>query len=152
MSTASATSHDSLRKPITACAGLALSALLLVAIGRQDHTPPAIDPDGVKASVELVFTDAANGYVIASDAASGAEIMRFGPGEGGFVRVTMRGFAAERKARGTPNEQPFLLARLADDDLVLNDAETGRRMLLNAFGPSNEGAFARLLDRREVLP
>lgn len=142
---------DVLRKPIMACASLVVAAIVLVTFGRQDPTPAPIDPDAVKASVELTFTDIENGYVVASDAASGEEIARLGPGEGGFVRVTMRGFAAERKRRGLDDAEPFLLARLADGDLVLNDQETGRRMLLNAFGPSNEGAFAMLLDGKEAV-
>lgn len=142
---------DVLRRPMMACIGLAVAAIVLVAVGRQDRAPAPIDPEVVKASVQLSFTDVGNGDVIASDAQTGAEIARLAPGEGGFVRVTMRGFAAERKRRGMSNAEPFLLARLADGDLILDDGETGRRMLLNAFGPSNEGAFAMLLDRKEAI-
>ena len=48
--------------------------------------------------------------------------------------------------RGMTAEEPFTLLRLKDGDLILTDRLTGRRMLLNAFGPSNERVFAELLD------
>lgn len=144
--------RDPLRNVAIACGGMIAVALLLVAVGRQDRPVPAIDPAAVASAVELRFDDAPNGTVVASDASSGEELERFGPGEGGFIRVTMRSFASERKQRGFGSEVPFSLTRLKDRSLILQDRLTGRRMLLNAFGPSNEGAFAELLDRRRTTP
>ncbi len=140
------TYRDPQRKPAIAFASLIGIVILLVAVGRQERAPAAIDPDAVIASVELRFSDLADGSVLARDAATGAELGQFGPGAGGFVRVTMRSFANERKQNGLGGDVPFTLVRMTDGDLVLRDPLTDRTMLLNAFGPSNEGAFAQLLD------
>ena len=137
---------DPQRKPAIACACLIGAAMLLVAFGRQERLPPAIDASAVTGSIELKFADLPDGTVVALNAANGAEIERIAPGAGGFIRVTMRSFAAERLSRGLTDDDPFSLVRMKDGDLLLHDPVTGRRMLLNAFGPSNEGVFAALLD------
>lgn len=138
--------RDPQRKPAIAGALLIATAIALVAFGRQDKQMVAIDPDAVTQSIELKFVDQADGAVVALDAASGDELERIAPGGGGFIRVTMRSFAAERKNRGLGADVPFSLMRMADGDLLLQDRLTGRTMLLNAFGPSNERVFAELLD------
>ena len=101
--------------------------------------------------MELKFVDQADWSVVAYDAASGGELERINPGSGGFIRVTMRSFAAERINRGLGPEVPFALLRMSDGDLLLQDPATGRTMLLNAFGPSNEGVFAQLLDHGSTV-
>lgn len=138
--------NDPQRKPAIACGCLVASALILVLFGRHPPVHDAIDPAAVTQAVELRFSDLADGSVVASNAATGAEIERIAPGAGGFIRVTMRSFANERKKHGLGNDVPFTLARMSDGDLLLQDRLTGRTMLLNAFGPSNEGVFAQLLD------
>jgi putative photosynthetic complex assembly protein len=142
-----ATRPDPQKRPAIACGMLLAAAVLLVAFGRTDHTPRAIDEATVRDRLELTFRDLPDGTVVAVNATDGAEIERIAPGEGGFIRVTMRSFASERTSRGLPKEPPFDLVRLDDGDLVLTDKLTSRVMLLNAFGPSNEGVFAQLLDK-----
>jgi putative photosynthetic complex assembly protein len=137
---------DPQRKPAMAGAALIAVCIALVAFGRHDKTPVALDPAAVTRSVELKFVDRPDGAVVAINAASGAQLERIAPGDGGFVRVTMRSFANERKQRGMNDAVPFVLTRMNDGDLYLIDPQTGRSMLLNAFGPANEGVFAQLLD------
>lgn len=143
---------DPQRRPAIACGLMLAAAVLLAAFGRSAHVPRAIDEASVRDRVELLFRDLPDGTVVAIDAADGAELERIRPGEGGFVRVTMRSFAAERISRGVSREPPFDLVRMDDGDLILTDRLTGRDMLLDAFGPSNEGAFAQLLDKRRTKP
>jgi putative photosynthetic complex assembly protein len=150
MTAKSATSRDPQRKPALAGAALIATAIALVAFGRHDKAPVAIDPAAVVESVELQFIDQPDGTVVAYDAASGAELERIAPGAGGFIRVTMRSFAAERTSRSLGSEVPFTLLRMTDGDLLLQDRLTGRTMLLDAFGPSNEGVFAELLNQRRT--
>jgi putative photosynthetic complex assembly protein len=138
--------RDPQRKPAIAAGALIAMVIALAAFGRQAGPPPGIDPAAVVEAAELKFVDQADGSVVALDASSGAELERIAPGGGGFIRVTMRSFAGERKARGLGSDVPFKLLRMADGDLVLQDPLTGRTMLLNAFGPANEGVFAQLLD------
>ena len=138
--------RDPQRKPAIAAAALVASAIALVAFGRQDKTPVVIDKAAVVQSLEVKFVDQADGAVVAIDATKGKELERIAPGGGGFIRVTMRSFANERKSRGMGSDVPFTLLRMTDGDLLLQDRLTGRTMLLNAFGPSNEGVFAQLMD------
>lgn len=137
---------DPQRKPAMACGALVVAAIVLVAVGRHEKTPIAVDPAAVAQSKELKFVDQPDGAVVAYDAGNGVELNRIAPGGGGFLRVTMRSFAEERKSRGFGSDVPFTLLRKTDGDLLLQDRLTGRTMLLNAFGPSNEGVFAQLLD------
>ncbi len=150
MTTKSATPRDQQRKPALAGAALIATAIALVAFGRQDKAAVAIDPAAVVESVELKFIDQPDGTVVAYDAGSGAELERIAPGAGGFIRVTMRSFAAKRTSRSLGSEVPFTLLRMTDGDLLLQDRLTGRTMLLDAFGPSNEGVFAELLNQRRT--
>jgi len=137
---------DPQRKPAIACGALIVAVLLLVALGRHEKTPIVVDPATVAQSKDLTFVDEPDGDVVAYDAGNGTELGRIAAGGGGFLRVTMRSFAEERKSRGFGSNVPFTLLRKTDGDLLLQDRVTGRTMLLNAFGPSNERVFAQLLD------
>ena len=95
--------------------------------------------------VELQFVDRSDGGVTVVDAETGAEIDTIRPGEGGFMRATMRGLASERKRTGVPVAPPFHLYETAAGHLILSDPETGRLVALDAFGQTNAGAFATCL-------
>jgi putative photosynthetic complex assembly protein len=137
---------DPQRRPAMACGALIAAAIALVAFGRTDRVP-SIDEAAAVERLALTFDDLPDGTVVALNADDGREIERIQPGEGGFVRVTMRSFAAERINRGHGRDEPFQLLRMEDGDLILSDRLTGRTMLLNAFGPSNKNAFAQLMDK-----
>lgn len=147
MQTDTAPFRDPMRRPAIACGSLVAVALLLVVLGRGEPGKSIPEAGAVVESVALRFSDGADGSVIASDATTGAQLARIEPGEGGFIRVTLRSLAAERKRHGYGAEVPFMLARTTKGDLVLSDELTGRVMVLDAFGPSNAGAFSPLLDR-----
>jgi putative photosynthetic complex assembly protein len=51
----------------------------------------------------------------------------------------------ERRLRRLFADPPFVLSSHADGRLTLADPATGRSVNLEAFGPDNAGAFARLL-------
>jgi putative photosynthetic complex assembly protein len=139
--------------PLLAAAGLAL--LTLVAAGTVRLTgvgavTPA--PAAVQTQRALHFTDRDDGGVAVIDAASGATVAVLPSGEGGFVRVTLRSLARDRKHLGIGAETPFLLQSSDDGRLTLVDGTTGRRIDLKAFGPTNAGAFARLLEPGAAAP
>jgi putative photosynthetic complex assembly protein len=142
---------DPQRRPAIACAALLGVALVLVAFGRGGDAGRTIDPASVVHTVPLAFNDLPDGTVVAVNAHTGRELRRIAPGEGGFIRVTMRSFAAERVNRGFGREEPFDLIRMSDGDLLLSDRVTGRVMLLDAFGPSNEGVFAQLMEDGRIV-
>ena len=94
---------------------------------------------------DLRFEDRADGAVVVR-AAAGDVVEVIAPGQGAFVRGTVRGLVRERRREKIGAEPPFRLSRLADGRLALDDTATGRRIELNAFGPSNRAAFASLMD------
>ncbi len=66
------------------------------------------------------------------------------PGKDGFIRATLRGFVRERKRSNIGDATPFTLTHWSDGALSLSDTTTGRRVSLEAFGPTNAQAFAQL--------
>jgi putative photosynthetic complex assembly protein len=62
----------------------------------------------------------------------------------------LRGMARERRSRGVDSTPPFRLVRWSDGRLSLEDPSTQREIALEAFGPTNSGAFADLFTRAEA--
>ena len=103
------------------------------------------EPDAAAVAVrELRFEDRDDGAIVVTDARDGARVATF-EGEQGFVRGVLRGLARERKLSGLGAGPPFELIGRADGRLTLRDPATGRIVDLESFGPTNAGAFARLL-------
>ncbi len=96
-------------------------------------------------TVDLRFVDRADGGVGVFLAGTGEELAVIAPETGGFVRGVMRGLARERMLNSINSEPPFRLIRWASGTMSLDDPSTGRRVELDAFGPTNAGVFADLL-------
>jgi len=101
------------------------------------------------ATLLLRFEDRDDGAVAVRDARDGKVIYVVAPGSNGFIRATLRGLARERKREGIGAETPFTLTHWRDGTLSLEDSTIGRRVSLDAFGPTNAEAFARLFAARE---
>jgi putative photosynthetic complex assembly protein len=121
-------------------------SICLAAAGRltgaanSDPTAPAV------LSRSLVFRDQPNGAVAVFDATNVSRpIALVAPETNGFLRATMRGLARQRLREDANHDSPFRLTRWADGRLTLEDPTTGRRVEMEAFGATNEEAFARLL-------
>ena len=128
---------------LVALIGLSLTAALgskITGLGTSEM-PPAT----VIQSRDLQFFDRAEGGIAIRDTASGEVIAILEPGTNGFIRGVMRGFARERRSHGVDREPPFTVTRWSDGRLSIIDKETGRSVELDAFGPDNARAFARLL-------
>jgi putative photosynthetic complex assembly protein len=110
--------------------------------------PPA--PPPVLASVNLSFADTTNGAVAVRDTDTGRLVSTVPARDGGFLRSTMRVLATERAAENLGQEKPFTLAALQGGRMTLTDTATGQVLELEAFGPTNEGAFAKLLNEDEA--
>jgi len=93
-------------------------------------------------TLRLSFEDQDDGSILVRNAADGAAIYSVAPGTNGFIRSTLRGLARERRRSGFDAATPFLLGTSHDGVIWLEDPATGRRIGLNAFGPTNAGAFA----------
>lgn len=83
------------------------------------------------------------------DAASGELVETIPTGQDGFIRGALRGIGRDRKLRGLPADEPYRIIRWDDGRLTLSDLVTGLRVELDPFGPTNSGAFARLLAERD---
>jgi putative photosynthetic complex assembly protein len=139
--------HDQipLPKPILVGAGLMLALTFLAAGWTKSSGIGATRvPDSPAVAVRhLRFADADDGSLVVRDAANDGIIDTIAPGEGNFVRGTMRGLARERKRSGIGEAPPFVLSSRADGRLTLEDPATGRHVDLEVFGPANAGIFAR---------
>lgn len=98
-------------------------------------------------SLSLSFTDRDDGAVVATDAASGADVFVFSAEKHGFVRSALRAVARKRKLAGYDASAPFTIARHDDGKLTITDPLTGSRIVLNGFGAPNAAEFARLFER-----
>lgn len=139
------------RAPLLALAGIALASVLAVAWVRPSATPSAPPlPQAQRQAGALQwrtlhFSDTADHGIAIHDAANG-RLLDTLHGEQGFVRGVLRALTRERRIRGVSGSAAaFELAVGADGRLTLHDPATGLSLDLLAFGPTNAGAFARLL-------
>jgi putative photosynthetic complex assembly protein len=114
---------------------------------------------GAKAAIvrDLRFEDRPDGAVAVFDASNSDEVVVLSPGANGFIRGVLRSFARERRADAdaittATAGPPFRLSMSADHQLTIEDMATRRIVELNAFGETNSGAFAQLLNTKEGAP
>lgn len=127
--------------------GGAMIAITLAAVLGPGLYQPQDPPRGDRVvSRELRFEDRPDGAVAILDARNGAIISLVPPGEGGFVRATLRGLARERRMNEAGGaEVPFRVSVWEDGRLTLEDTATGRLVELGAFGQTQVQTFARLV-------
>jgi putative photosynthetic complex assembly protein len=124
---------------------MALTIVLAVTARRSrlaEHTDIAAPPIE---SVEVRFEDRSDGSIAVLDATTGRELTEVAPRSNNFIRGVLRGMFRGRKLESLGRDGVFRLAREADGHLTLEDAEIGRRIDLDSFGPTNSAAFATLL-------
>jgi putative photosynthetic complex assembly protein len=134
------------RWPLRFAAGLVVFTVLATAAARWfGFVAGTSVPTPARLERELRFVERSAGGIDVIDARTGLKIDELRPGADGFIRATLRGLARERRSRGLGPEVPFRLALHVDGRLTLEDPATSRTIELQAFGPTNSGAFARLL-------
>jgi putative photosynthetic complex assembly protein len=146
--------HEDIRVPRGALIGAGLLILFTITtvgyfrITGQEPTAQVASSVEVLSTRELKFEDGDNGSVVVYEAHSDGEdqVIHVVPsGEGGFIRGVLRSLARARNASGISRDHPFLLELHTSGTLVLEDPQTGQRIDLQAFGPSNIAAFRALL-------
>jgi putative photosynthetic complex assembly protein len=139
---------------LLAAGSLVALSLIAAAVGRYQNLNPPVDSLVVapvpSTVLKLRFSDEADGSVIVRNADTGATLEIIVPGEDAFIRTVMRGFVRDRKLRKIGSEVPFNLSLYPNKRLTMSDPTTGKEIDLRAFGPTNEGAFARLLAKPEA--
>jgi putative photosynthetic complex assembly protein len=133
------------RGALIGAAVLMSGTILIAALARHPYLAPvSADDRPAIAACELRFADRADGTLAAYDE-RGREVSDVTPESNGFVRGVLRGMFRTRKLESKGRDAFFRLAREADGHLTITDAETGRRVDLDSFGPTNSAAFATLL-------
>ncbi len=94
---------------------------------------------------ELRFEDRDDGGIDVVEMPEARLIDTIQPETNGFIRGVLRGFARQRHLEKMSDKPPFILTGWSDGTMSLEDPLTGRRVPLDAFGPTNAEAFARLL-------
>lgn len=137
------------RAALYAVAALIGFALVTVAIARISGLPmPRMDTPPTVQVRDLRFTDRADGAVLVQDARDGSLVAELPPESNGFIRGVLRSLVRERRSWDRGETPAFRLARHVDGRLTLTDLATGRLIELQAFGPTNAGAFGALLEGR----
>jgi putative photosynthetic complex assembly protein len=130
---------------------LCLAAIAITAFGRLTGIGVQQIPQGAVTEFrDLKFFDAARGMIDVVDAVDNTLVQRLQPGEGGFIRTVMRGFAHDRMAKGGDNSTSFRLTQRDNGHLIMSDAMTGRQVILDSFGKLPRDQFARLLKSGNV--
>ena len=93
---------------------------------------------------DLRFEDKQDGSIAVHDVGTNTTVETLAPGSNGFIRASLRSLAKRRQFDGDTS-QVFRLTAWADGRLTLDDPVTGRPIELEAFGETNEAAFAKLL-------
>ena len=103
-------------------------------------------------TADLVMHDQPDGSIVVVTA-GGQPVTTIEPNTNAFVRVVLSGLVEERRREGEGSPTiPFHLTRWSDGRLTIDDIVTGKLIELEAFGHTNEDAFARLLDLTPQLP
>lgn len=139
--------------PLMLMGGIVAISLVLTASVTLGFVERTSVPDQARAAAgtksiaqrTLRFYDEADGTVRVEDGASAEVLGRFGPGEGGFIRASVRALVHQRKIRGLGPEIPFELTEWEDGALTLRDPATGRAIEAASFGPDNRAVFANML-------
>lgn len=132
---------------------LALTASVQLGFFERSAVPEVARAEaGVKASAArtLRFFDEPDGTVRVEDGATAEVLGRFGPGEGGFIRASVRSLVHQRRIRGLGPEVAFELTEWENGGLTLNDPATGKSVEVSAFGSVNRVVFDRMLPPKEA--
>jgi putative photosynthetic complex assembly protein len=135
--------------------GLLIAAAALIAVSiavagagrwvRLADQAPAPAPSSPAHAIDLTFADQANGGVLVQAAGGGGTVAVIPPNSGGFVRGVLRGLTRERRLHGIGSGPAFRLSQWANGHVEIEDLADGRRIDLDAFGPTNRDAFLHLL-------
>ncbi len=137
------------RWALIAAGSLMIGTIALAAVARINHAGG--HPVNWKAgAVAVVFRQQAQDAITVTTGA-GAPIATIAPTQDAFLRTTMRTMLQARAREGQPRTAPFLLIPQRGGALLLDDPLTGRKIFLQAFGPSNQAQFSALLQPKRSL-
>lgn len=99
----------------------------------------------------LSFSDASDGGILVKDGSTGETALTLPPGTNGFLRGALRAMADRRRVMQKSPDAPFLLTAWGDGRISIEDLETGERIAVSSFGPTQVRSFVALLDKDGTL-
>jgi putative photosynthetic complex assembly protein len=139
------------RGALIGAAGLIAITIVSAGVARIAGTPSMVPHSAPVTVRDLRFSDRADGGIDVFDAKNSiSPVNVINYGSDAFLRATLRGLAQQRKRESLTSAIPFTLTAWADGRLTLDDPATGRHVELEAFGRTNEAAFARLLTPENI--
>jgi putative photosynthetic complex assembly protein len=149
--TMSAIDTEPFPRGVLIAVGILLTGVILVAGTarwmklRAPHPASVAFQIAPASTIDLAFSDGADGSVSVRESGSGRLLKVLAPGTNGFVRGVLRGLAQNRLRRGIGAGPPFRLSQFQDGNLSLLDTATGRVIDLQSFGVDNRAAFVQFL-------
>jgi putative photosynthetic complex assembly protein len=146
------------RVPLLLMGGIVLISLLLTASVRLGFFERSAVPEQTRAEAGMIpvavqtlrFFDEDDGTVRVENGPRTEVLGRFGLGEGGFIRASVRSLVHQRKIRGHGAEVPFELSEWEDGALTLYDPVTEKTVEVGYFGADNRAIFANMLPPKEA--
>ncbi len=137
-----------LRVAIAMIAMVFTMAILATQFGIFKSADVYTDPVAQRA---LSFDDAPDGGILVMDGSTGEIALTLPPGTNGFLRGALRSMADRRRVAQKSQEAPFLLTAWGDGRITIDDPETGERVAVSSFGPTQVRSFVALLDKDGTL-
>tara|TARA_B100001939_G_scaffold118951_2_gene103256 strand:- start:1749 stop:2225 length:477 start_codon:yes stop_codon:yes gene_type:complete len=135
------------RAMIRAICALIIGVLALVSYATfTGRTPSATVPQGNVVKSRLIIIEAENTGAVRIFTADGELIADLSAKQGGFISSIDRSLRRQRVVADLPKSGPVLLTLDDLNRLKISDPQSGWSADLMAFGSSNIGAFAMLLD------
>lgn len=139
--------------PMMLMGGVVVASLLLTASVTTGLLPKSAVASQYRAEAgtqlavqrSVKFFDESDGTVRVEDGATGEVLGRFGIGEGGFIRASVRSLVHQRRIRGEGSAVAFQLIGWNNSSITLLDPVTERSVEVASFGPDNRAIFATML-------
>ena len=135
------------RAMVRAIVALIIGVLALVTYATfTGRTPSAVVPEGAVVKSRLILIQAEDSGAARIFTAEGKLIADLSAKQGGFISSIDRSLRRKRVVANLPQSGPVLLTLDDLNRLKISDPQSGWSADLMAFGKSNIGAFAMLLD------
>ena len=135
------------RAMVRAIVALLIGVLALVSYATfTGRTPSAVVPEGAVVKSRLILIQAEDSGAARIFTAEGKLIADLSAKQGGFISSIDRSLRRKRVVADLPQAGPVLLTLDDLNRLKISDPQSGWSADLMAFGRSNIGAFAKLLD------
>jgi putative photosynthetic complex assembly protein len=138
------------RLMIKIIASIAMLALVFAIVGKFTGIGADRVVNGaVVATYPVTMMLDADDAVALKSAETGAVIVGFDKGHGGFLRGAIRAFGLKRHQMNIAPAAPYVVTKWESGRVTLNDPSTGHQVPVDAFGPMVTKMFAPLVETKK---